>query len=170
MPATAPTGVGRDGKPAVKIRIIEEVTRNVIENVTRVDNGTRYTDPAAQAAEHQRQLSLATSGAHDMATTPAAGGGHGSGGAGWLGKAAAVVVLIIVFLIAVNHFPLNASMRLGAGPASGPGVSNGFSGISGARPSLGLPGGGYVAGAPRNARECVARGGTNTGRGCDGYN
>ena len=33
----------------------------------------------------------------------------------------------------------------------------------------GMVGGGYVAGAPRNKDECVARGGTDTGRGCDGW-
>lgn len=34
----------------------------------------------------------------------------------------------------------------------------------------GTPGGGYVRGAPRSPEECVARGGTDTGRGCDGFN
>ncbi|HVU75792.1 MAG TPA: hypothetical protein VHD38_03085 [Candidatus Paceibacterota bacterium] len=39
----------------------------------------------------------------------------------------------------------------------------------GAAAALGTPGGGYVAGAPRNAAECAARGGTDTGRVCSGY-
>jgi hypothetical protein len=33
----------------------------------------------------------------------------------------------------------------------------------------GTVGGGYVVGAPRNKEECAARGGTDTGRGCDGW-
>ncbi len=37
--------------------------------------------------------------------------------------------------------------------------------------AVGSPGGGYIAGAPTNAQECIARGGqlANEGRGCAGY-
>lgn len=37
--------------------------------------------------------------------------------------------------------------------------------------AIGTPGGGYVAGAPRNAQECAQRGGTvvYNGRGCENY-
>jgi hypothetical protein len=38
-----------------------------------------------------------------------------------------------------------------------------------ARPKPGEPGGGYVPGAPTTPAECIARGGTDTGRGCSGY-
>lgn len=41
--------------------------------------------------------------------------------------------------------------------------------IYGPRSIITRPGGGYVPGAPTNPAECVARGGTNTGRGCVGY-
>ena len=157
MPATAPTGVDRDGKPAVKIRFIHDVE----EHVTRIDHGTRYANPAVEAAEHQRQLSLATSGGQDMATTPAAGGGgHKESAVGkvvpWL--AVALIVLLLGNAV-MNRFE---SKPLFSGYTSD-------STVPGTRSSPGTPGGGYVTGAPRTPAECRLRGGTNTGRGCSNY-
>ena len=102
MPAEVPTGTNRDGKPAVKIRTIhdveEKVTRTVEENITRIDHGTRYANPAVEAAEQKRHQSLGTTGGQDM-SGGSAHGGHDEGGfvmkaLPWIGIACVILLLV----------------------------------------------------------------------------
>ncbi|MFA7309677.1 MAG: hypothetical protein WC050_02120 [Candidatus Paceibacterota bacterium] len=158
-PAAASTDTRPEAAPkqALQIRIREDVDRNVTERVTRVPVKDETQAPAVRDYYRDRPLPPTEGG--DPMATPAAGGG-GGGGASKAWNIVWIAVAVLILLYGFKHF-VNGEPLFGTG---GYAVQGQF------RSGPGTPGGGYVRGAPRNAAECVKRGGTNTGRGCDGYN